>query len=417
MLNKRTLFLVPPVLLGLSANAFSWGSIGILGPSTHTRIAAKALKLVDTRVYPDMDTAAQLIKQGSTSEAGHEGIHNGGGRLKDWWTGGDGRSTLKGGVLPNYTQLRITDAYLNIGRMCHLTQDQAVPAHASRVPHSIVLHLPPDGVEKYTGKNHDFGAIPQVDNSRQPYEYYQELQNETRGHLGEWVNPRTQVPFWVQSEEGARLTDATLGAPGSYGGGADTFLDAAASNERIPGGLTASEIAARQLGMAAGYTKALVESASRELPPLVYGVSLYPNVATPGHKVEIAFTALENRTPHVRYEIGLRPAGGQRRALMSGELQLEEPRPAFNTGGDNQPAQPSPEENLFNRRVSLKWDGILDGKPLAEGTYTIDVQLMDDDGNMVPASVNTDGVTENNTSRDLVVVNTEPSSDLSLSFN
>lgn len=417
MLNKRTLLLVPPVLLGLSANAFSWGSIGILGPSTHTRIASKALGLIDGGAYPDMKTAAQQIKQGSTSEAGHEGIHNGGGRLKDWWTGGNGRSTLKGGVLPNYTKLHIQDAYLNIGRMCHLTQDQAVPAHAARVPHSIVLNLPPDGVEKFAGKNHDFGAVPAVAPSAEPYDYYQQLQNDTRSHLGEWVNPRTGRPFWVQSEEGARLLDATQGAPGTYGGGADTFLEAAGAGERGAYGLTPTELVARQLGMAAGYTVALLEAASVRLPPLVSGLSLYPNVAAPGRKVEIAFTALENRVPHVRYEVGITRAGGPRTVLMSGETGLEDPRPAFQPTGDEPQREPAPEESLFNRRVSLKWDGLLAGRPLAEGSYSIDVRLLDDDGNEVPASVNSDDVTENNTYRDLLIVDAEQAAPVSLQFN
>jgi hypothetical protein len=289
--------MAPAVFLALSSNAFCWNSLSILGSSTHTRIAAKALSLTDPGTYPDMDANGRLIKEGSTSEAGHEKIHNGGGKLKDWWGGGDGRATLKGGVLPNYTRLDIQDAYLNLGRMCHLTQDQAVPAHAAHIPHSIVLNLPADGVEKYAGRNHDFGAVPDVAGDKQPYEYYQVLQNETRSHLSEWISPVTGKPFWTPSPEASRFTDATLGPVGSYGGGADTFGQAADANTRAAAGPSAREIAARQLGMAAAYTRALIESASRRLPPLVSGLSVYPNVVTPGSKVEIAFTALENRPP------------------------------------------------------------------------------------------------------------------------
>lgn len=418
MLNKKLSLIVPAALLAFSSNAFSWGSIGILGSSTHTKIAAKALDLVDLGQYPDMDMYSGQIKDGSTSEAGHENIHNGGGKLKDWWDGADGRDTLKGGVLPNYTKLHIQDAYLNIGRMCHLTQDQAVPAHAARVPHSIVLHLPPDGVEKYTGKNHDFGAIPQVAADKLPYEYYQILQNETRSHLLEWKNPATRTPYWVQSEEGSRLVDATLGAAGTYGGGADTFLQAVADNSRYGSELTAAEIAARQLGMAAGYTKALVESASRRLPPLVAGLSVSPNVVTPGHKIEIAFTALENRTRHLAYSVTLTPRGGAPVTVLAGDLNLEKPRPVFNSNtGDNTQAAPTPEESLFNLRVRRSLDGTLNGKPLAEGTYIVEVRLTDDDGNTVPASVNADDVRENDTAAVLSVVNTAPESPAPFSFN
>ena len=417
-MQKKLPLLVPAALLAFSTNAFSWGSLGILGASTHTKIAAKALTLVDKSRYPDMDYHGRQIKNGSTSEAGHEKIHNGGGRLKDWWDGGDGRGTLKGGVLPNYTKLLIDDAYLNLGRMCHLTQDQAVPAHAAHIPHSIVLHLPPDGVEKYTGKHTDFGAIPQVAADRAPYEYYQVLQDETRSHLDEWISPVTGLPFWDQAPGAARIQDATLGPAGTYGGNGDTFLQSADQNLKSGRSLSAQEIAARQLGMAAGYTAAVVESASRLLPPLVKDLAVYPNVVTPGHKVEIAFTALENRTRHVRYSVTLTPKGGEAMTVLAGDIGLDKPRPSFNTNsGDNPPPPPAPEESLFNKRYSVKWDAMPGGRPLAEGTYLLQVQLTDDDGNTVPVSVDSDDVRENDTVRVLSVVDTEPESPASFSFN
>ena len=418
MLNKKlSLMLVPAALAALSSNAFSWGSLGILGSSTHTKIAAKALGALDMGAYPDMDLYSGQIKDGSTSEAGHENIHNGGGKLKDWWDGADGRATLKGGVLPNYTKLDVRDAYLNLGRMCHLTQDQAVPAHAAHIPHSIVLHLPPDGVEKYAGKNPDFGPLPQVAGDKQPYEYYQILQDETKSHLAEWVSPVTGKPFWTTAPGGARYADATLGPAGVYGGGGDTFGQAAETDARLPGVMSAREIAARQLGMAAGYTVALLESASRRLPPLVAGLSVYPNVAAPGAKVQIAFTALENRTRHLKYSVTLTPRGGAPRTILAGELGLDRPRPAATVGGDGQQAAPQPEELLFNKRVNLNWDAKPEGRPLAEGVYTVQVQLTDDDGNTVPASVNSDDSRENDTVTVFSVVNGGAPETPAISFN
>ncbi len=418
MINKKIAFAAPVLVLALSANAFAWASVALFKSSTHSKIADKALSLIDSGQYPDLNTASKLINDGSSSEDGHEKIHNGGGKLQDWWTGGDGRKTLMGGVLPNYTKLKISDAYMNIGRMCHLTQDQAVPAHAAHIPHSMVLNLPPDGVEKYAGSNPDFGAIPQVAADRMPYEYYQALQNDTKSQLSGWVNPKTGIPFWTQSPEANRFPDATLGPAGVYGGGADAFGGAAAENLKLNGSLSAVEIVARQLGMAAGYTKALVESASKILPPLVSGLSVSPNVATPGSMVEIIFTAFENRTGHVKYAVVLTQKGGQPQPVLMGDLSLEKPRPAFNNNSnDNTQTAPTPEENLFSRRVSLKWDAKPFGKPLAEGTYTVEVQLTDDDGNTVPASVNTDEVRENNSVTVLSVVDNRPAAPSSFSFN
>ena len=161
-----------------------------------------------------------------------------------------------------------------------------------------------------------------------------------------------------------------------------------------------------------------MEAASRKLPPLVSKLAVYPNVAMTGKPVEIAFTALENRTKHVKYEVYVTPEGGERQVILAGDVSLKDPVVVFNTNnGDNPAPLPTPEESLFNRRVNLKWDATLNGKPLAEGSYAVEVQLMDDDGNLVPASVNTDEVSENNTERTLSVVNGEPVSPASFSFN
>jgi hypothetical protein len=414
-MSKKLSLLVPAVVLGFSANAFAWSSIALLGKTTHTKIAIKALEVTDLNQYPDMDYHSDGIRNGSTSEAGHEKIHNGGGKLKDWWDGADGRGTLKGGVLPNYTQLKIDDAYMNIGRMCHLTQDQAVPAHAGHIPHSIVVKLPADGVETYVKKDTTFGEIPLIASDRSPYEYYQALQNDTRSHLPEWVSPVTGKPFWVEAEDGGRFRDVTLGPIGTYGTGTDTFLQSAKENLKA-GGLSAREILYRQLGMAAGYTRALIESASKTLPPLVSGFGVYPNVLAPGHKAEISFTALENRTRHVKYSVTISPKDGQPVAAFTGDVNLDKPRPSFNNTGDNAPAVKPADESLFNKHVTIKWDGTVAGRQLPEGTYMVQVQLTDDDGNIVPDSVNADDTHDNDTLRVLSVVSTEPE-DMGLSFN
>ncbi len=414
MLNKKLTAAAPALILALSANVFAWNSIStappLVGSSTHSKIAKEALKRMDFGVYPDMKTSARLIRLGSSSEAGHEKIHNGGGKLQDWWTGADGRETLRGGVMPNYTKLKIEDAYMNIGRMCHLTQDQAVPAHASRVQHSIVFNLPSDGMEKYAGYHPDFGPIPQVNSDKMPWEYYLDLQRETRSHLQEWKDPRTQTPYWIQSEEGSRMEDVTLGPIGHYGGGADAYRKNVFAEDK-----SAVALCARQLGMAAGYTKALVESASRLLPPLVSELAVYPNVVTPGRAVKIVFNAFENRTSHVKYAVLLKDQAGRELTVSEGDLKLYKPSP---NPDDNEPnAQAKPEGSLFNRHVSIKWNALVDGRALPEGSYTVEVMLTDDDGNTVPASVNTDDIRENNTRTMLSVVRTEPARPDPFSFD
>ena len=52
----------------------------------------------------------------------------------------------------------------------------------------------------------------------------------------------------------------------------------------------------------------------------------------------------------------------------------------------------------------------MDTSKLTEGTYNIEVRLTDEDGNTVPADVNTDGIRENDSRAFLSVVNTLPES-------
>jgi hypothetical protein len=120
----------------------------------------------------------------------------------------------------------------------------------------------------------------------------------------------------------------------------------------------------------------------------------------------------------VKYSITVAPGNGGAAAVFSGDVNLDKPHPSSNNnvnGGDNQPA--APEESLFNKRVDLNWDGMLGGKPLAEGIYTVAVQLTDDDGNTVPASVNSDDVSANDTVRPLSVVAMEPVNAPDIQFN
>jgi len=427
MKTKRMFLISVSVsIMSLYGNSFAaepapdrWHSLGLFG-STHGKIARKALKRIDKNLYPDMKLADNILSEGSVSERGHADMRrDNGGKVQEIWVSGNKKNS--GGVIPNYTSFKFRDAYLAIGVICHLTQDQAVPAHAANIAHFFS-----EDFEEYADYAGKFGDIPLIDNSKRPYEYYQAMQNDTRSKLSSWVNPSTQKPFWEPSPNAPRFgEDATFGANGTYGGGKDTYAawrdipndnePSATSREMIS---MAPEITTDRLSAAVGYTQAVIESASKALPPLVKDLKLSANMITPGAPVEISFTALENRTRNVKYSITLAFKGGKAETLFTGNLQLDKPSPTVSNQNMGDTTGPQPElECLFRKDFRLRWNGLYYGKLAAEGSYTIEVSLIDEDGNAVPAAVNSDSARDNNTSIQFSVVNILPESPASVSFD
>ena len=379
--------------------------------STHKKIAKEAINRINKGAYPDIEAAKDELRSGAASESGHADFwRDNGGNPKALWGNGDKKN--QGGVLGNYKALNPEAAYHALGVICHLTQDMTVPAHAANIK-----HLSSEALEEYADFAGKIGQVPEIASSKLPYEYYQIAQDETRSRLSSWLNPDTGRQFWLPSPLAPKLgQDTTFGPRGDYGGGKDTYAfwqggsnngHGAASNRimitRFP------EICSERLGTAAGYTKAVMESASRLLPPLVKDLEVYPNVVTPGGKVKISFTALDNRTRDIRCSVRVTGPGGQEVYRVEGMAALEKIKPApFNSSNNDSSAvvELFPESFMLNRRLSVE----LDGRKLTEGKYTVEVQLTDEDGNTIPADVNADSVRENNSRTGLSVVNVIPES-------
>jgi hypothetical protein len=382
-MNAKNLgpILIAAAMFPLASNVSAWRPFL---PSTHGKITTEAVSSITKNQYPDIGLASDKLVKGSTSEKAHEGLHTKGGKPKDWWEGT--REGTLGGVLANYQTFMLNEAYLNLGRIAHLTEDMAVPAHAANIPHDV---FNPDGLESYAMDNTEFAPLPFIDNSRMPYEYYQELQDETRSRLASWNNPATGEPYWAAAENAPPLgQDATFGPTGRYNGNNKSF---AASP--IP------ELCKERLAMAAAYARAMFEAASKKLPPLVSGLAISGNVLSPGQKMEISFTILENRTKKVAYKVIVSQAGRTVLELASDILEL---------GG------PAKGEYLMREKATLSF---APGKTLKEGTYTLEVQLTDEDGNMVPAAVNTDSVKENDSQKAFSIVTTGMDAPTEVSFD
>ena len=357
-----------------SSNVSAWRPFF---PSTHGEITAKAISNMDHNQYPDMIRASDRLIDGSASERAHEGLHTKGGAPKDWWEGK--REATHGGVLTNYRMLMFKNAYKNLGRVAHITEDQAVPSHVANIPHDV---LTPDGLESFAMHNKEIDPLPSIENNLMPYEYYQMLQDETRSGITGWINPSNKKHYWVVSKKALPLgKDNTFGPTGRYGGSNNSFIDSP-----IPA------LCRNRLAAAAGYAKALFEAASKKLPPLVMNLKVSPNLAAPGQATKISFTALENRTAKVRYAVILRRKDSQAETILAGETGLR---------------APGKEGYLFEGNISLTWAGALSGKAAAEGSYSLEVELTDEDGNTVPPEVNTDAITENDSKTVLTILSTE----------
>ena len=253
-----------------------------------------------------------------------------------------------------------------------------MPAHAANILHGVS--------ESFEGYSSDSNKV-KIETSRYnegllPYDYYQNLQDDTRSHLASWKNPATGIPYWLPAPDAPRMgQDATYGPRGQYGGGRDAY--SWQNNNSMDGGsassggnqVTASpEIRARQLTIAGATTVAVLKSASRHLPPLVSNLS----VAVNGRTAAVRFTALDNNSRGLGYSISITRGGERQGAPLTGIAALKDPvAPELIPASD------------VAVTLNLSY--------LPAGDYTLNVRLTDKDGNTTPDEVNSDDIPQNDT--------------------
>jgi hypothetical protein len=223
------------------------------------------------------------LKGGMTTEAGHPGVFANGGNAGHYWEQ----------ALKDYRNLDFVRAYYDIGIVAHLTQDQAVPAHAANINHVITFG---DKFEKAIKKN--LGLFAKLQGKVQammlpdmePYAYYQPLQDDTRAHLAQWVNPSTKVPYWPAAGDAPPPgQDATKGSWSHYPEAGDTYS------------LSASpEIMDRQMLQAAVYTYGVLKAAAKRLPPVAGGLRAERLASDKKAGVDIKFVVYDNRAGSVQ---------------------------------------------------------------------------------------------------------------------
>jgi len=218
------------------------------------------------------------LLSGMGSESGHPSF---------FANGGDTRATWDK-ALKRYRALDFAQAYELIGLVCHLTQDQAVPAHAANINHVITFG---DRFEKTIKKDLSLFeklrgrvqalALP----SLAPYEYYQVLQDDTRAHLAGWKNPGTGAMYWPPAQDAPPPgQDSTKGPWSHYSNGEDTY-DIGVS----------PEIMDRQMLQAAVYTSGVLKSAAKLLPPVLGGLRALRTGSDHKSAVDLSFEVYDNR--------------------------------------------------------------------------------------------------------------------------
>ncbi len=361
-----------------SAGSDRWWSVNFFG-SGHKGVMAAALAFIAKDELPDMNRAKDILLLGANDESGHFDPKDNGGKTDELWYGKTPFS--RGGVLWNYQHFKFQEAYARLAAICHLTQDQAVPTHAANL-----YHYTNDGFEGFAANGNSVKITASRDDGEmEPYEYYQDLQDDTRRHLVSWVNPRTGNPYWVPAKDAPPLgQDATFGPRGGYGPDGDAYThtdpvnaDGGNNNTQIT---DSPEIRTRQLAMAGAATVGVLKSASKRLPPLVSGLI----VTSVGRSAVVKFTVLDNRSRYVVYSVDLYRDGKLFSTPVTEQLGL--------TG-------PASSDLMLKGEVSLQ----LNSSTIDPGNYILQVRVTDSDHNTIPEEVNTDGISTNDTRASLTL--------------
>ncbi len=290
----------------------------------------------------DSSTTSETLglKGGMTSESGHPGLFANGGDVQKIW----------GQALKDYKDLDFPRAYYDIGLIAHLTQDQAVPAHAANINHVVTFG---DNFEKAIKK--DISVFEKVRvrlqsmmlSDREPWQYYQALQDDTRRQLPGWKDPRSNTLYWPPAPDApAPGQDSTRGPWSHYNNSKDTY------------DLNVSpEIMERQVLMASVYTAGVLKAAARRLPPVGGDAQALRREKDQKSAVDISFNVFDNRKGDVTLTIA-RP--------LYGTSQNEKVR--IVSGGESLPAG--------------RFSAALPALPAAiKGKDVIVVTATDEDGN------------------------------------
>jgi len=290
---------MPALFMVLTAPACAWFSMGLpwdpsLRGDTHERVSKNAVDAIATEA-PDMDRSGAMgafIWEATEGFKDDAKAHDGNGKANDgnyrkYW-----RLALK-----RYNGMHFNGrghgkmskfemncgAYWYIGRMLHLVEDMAVPAHAYNIFHARGLNF--DNFELNAGHRYRKGPVtPLILSTTDPLAYHDAARDRTIEVIENDLIPPPQGKRWRD-----------YWGPRKYGPADDTFP------KRYPKGNAAENaLMANQLAQARDYGAGFLLAVSKALPPLVKNVHSNVDARDDGlYNVKLSFTVLENRKPDV----------------------------------------------------------------------------------------------------------------------
>jgi hypothetical protein len=301
---KKTIITLVLLLFVYLSSAAAWWSFPA-AVSTHDSLTTSAEGLLNASEYPDVVTkyGANLIEwtAGGTNDVR---AHNpdsetltdlnsylNDGPIADWW---DRAKREYKGLNFNSGDW---SAFYYIALMAHLTEDQAVPAHAYNIRHGQVL-VDMDNFEELVYTNYNPDAVGLVPSATPDSNYYDLIAYTLNATLA--GNDQSYwYQYWI-----ANVPNNVNGTDydGIYGGadGTDVF-----PTWWITAGANEQDLTRLLLGTAAGYTAGALASISESLPPALGSLEI---LDADGGKA-INFTVQENRTQGVEISLKVQETG------------------------------------------------------------------------------------------------------------
>lgn len=442
-------------LLALAPPLPAWNSF--IG-GAHRPIAKVALSWFEPSEFPDLTTRRGDVVDGANSEAGHPNMAHDGGRPDELWYGTE--AATKGGVLGNYCRFDLRHAYKNLGLICHLTQDQAVPAHAANIYHNPLKadmleffvpgnsvtgsppqqepsdgeggepgydgiigrgdDLPPEPTEDLETTPDDVGfhrgatmadlldvlaaARPDgtasaiaLDDDLPPFAPYQAVQDDTRSRLPGLVHPGTGHPYWRAPADAPPLgQDATYGPRGRYGPDGNCYAIREQPSDGAPFP-PASDQMTTWVTLSPEIWKRQVSVAAAATHAVLRSASRLLPPLVKDLSVPAGSVATGDGVPVTFSVLENRTPAVRWAVLVLRDGALV----GVLAQGEATCILGAGEGGLLGAQVQTTV--VIDGATMPSGSYVLDVRLTDADGNTTPDLVNEDDIPQNDTLAPLTV--------------
>ncbi len=396
-----------------ASQSWAWKSVGLFGfdiDSTHHKISERAISMISSNhpsEYPDvtsyygnrisnwssgladdMNAHGQILDIPYTDprygDTGHA-LDFDGGPYTDWDDNMRARY-LSLDFVTGDSFFGTKSAYYYLGLMVHLIEDQAVPSHSANILHG---GLPGDRLElRAWNKVPNTNTINFFTDSSLKYYHDNDPQSiilSVQTKLSGWTYPKDWIytnsaagQYWKENPTHKYVGTEFDSNWGSYGwSGTDVYT----LGNPLPPSLNVDaaqvdspNIVYDQLNAAASQVAGLLMAVSKSLPPLVKDLAADRIQFRAGSPIQVHFRILENRTQNVTYSARVYDSGGNIRDTPIWKS------PVTLYSGNDLP---------WEKYITFDYDGRnANGNALLPGSYTLEIQVTDGDGNTTPGGSN-----------------------------